>query len=63
MKSKISGLRDGKEGYSIEGLTQKIAEKEHLLMTSSKLDKRDEAKLSNEINELKRALHEARPSI
>ena len=49
-------------GYSIEGLRQRIAEKEHQLTTSN-INKKEENRLTTEINELKRALNNAKPSI
>ncbi len=50
------------ENYSLEELHYRIQQKEHYLTTGD-INKREEAKLYNEINELKRALQKARPSI
>jgi regulator of replication initiation timing len=50
------------ESYSLEELQYRIQQKEHYLTTSD-INKREEARLYNEINELKRALQKARPSI
>jgi hypothetical protein len=46
----------------LEDLQYRIQQKEHHLTTGN-INKREEARLFNEINELKRALHKARPSI
>jgi hypothetical protein len=50
------------ENFSIEYLKNAIDSKEHQL-TTAQISKREEAKLNNEINELKRALVKARPYI
>lgn len=46
----------------MEELRYKIDEKERLL-TTKEINKNQEQKLNNEINELKRALQKARPDI
>lgn len=53
---------NGAENYSLEELQYRIQQKEHQLSTND-INKREEARLYNEINELKRALQKARPSI
>jgi uncharacterized coiled-coil DUF342 family protein len=50
------------ETFSIEELHYRIQQKEHYLTTGD-INKREEARLYTEINELKRALQKARPSI
>ena len=64
LQNSVEGFRrpSNNQGYSIEHLQSLILEKEHQLTTSS-INKREEAKLTNEINDLKRALTNARPYI